>query len=179
KKKVLRDGDIVSLDIVAIKNGYMADACRTFVVGIAGERAIKIIKAAEECFFEGVSLIKPGVHLGDIEHRIEETAKKNGYTVARDYTGHGIGTEMHEDPYIPNYGTPGSGPILREGMTLAIEPMILEGSNSTRVLKDGWTVVSKDGKLTAHYENTIVVTKDGFRILTMKEEEKRERGLSI
>ncbi len=177
KKKILRDGDIVSLDIVAVKNGYMADACRTYPVGICGERALRMIEAAKECFFQGTSLIKPGVHLGDVSHKIEETAKSYGYSVAREYTGHGIGKEMHEDPYVPNYGVSGTGPILREGMTIAVEPMILEGKPQLRVLGDGWTVVSKDGKLTCHYENTCVVTSDGVKYITMSEEELRERRL--
>ena len=126
-----------------------------------------------------MKLIKPGVHLGDISHRIESVAKENGYSVAREYTGHGIGSNMHEDPYIPNYGNAGEGPILREGMTLCFEPMLLEGKNSLRILKDGWTAVAKDGKLTCHYENTIVVTSTGFEILTMLEKEKKERGYAI
>lgn len=178
-KRILHDGDIVSVDLVAEKNGFMGDACRTYVIGIAGERQKKLVEATEECFWNAMKLVKPGVHLGDVGYEIELTAKKHGYTVARDYTGHGIGTSMHEDPYIPNYGTPGSGPILREGMTICIEPMLLEGRSDLRVLKDGWTAVAKDGKLTCHYENTLVVTSSGYRILTMLDEEKEERGLTI
>ena len=176
-RKILKDGDIVSLDIVAKKNGYMGDACRTYPIGICGERQLRMIHIAETCFFEGVRLIRPGVHLGDIQHRIQEVATSYGVKVAREFTGHGIGSHMHEDPVIPNYGEKGSGPVLAEGMTLAIEPMILEGKGELRILKDGWTAVSKDGKLTAHYENTIVVTKDGYDILTMLEEEKIRRKL--
>jgi len=178
-KRVLQDGDIVSLDIVALKDGYMADACRTYAVGICGERQLRLIKATEQCFYNGVSLIKEGIRLGDVEHEIEQTAKANGYSVCQEYTGHGIGHDMHEDPYIPNYGEAGTGPRLKEGMTLAIEPMVLEGKPALRVLKDGWTAVAKDGKLTCHYENTIVVTKDGFDILTMLDSEKKERGLIV
>ena len=166
EKKILKDGDIVTLDLVARKNGYCGDAARTFLVGICGERQKKIVALAEECFYNAVSLVKPGVHLGDVCHAIEATAAKGGCTVARDYTGHGIGKDMHEDPYIPCYGTPGTGPLLKEGMTICIEPMIFEKKNAVRVLKDGWTVVAKDGGLTAHYENTLAVTKDGYRILT-------------
>ena len=157
----------------------MADACRTYAVGICGERQKRIIDVTTKCFDEAMKLIKPGVHLGDISHRIESVAKENGYQVAREYTGHGIGSNMHEDPYIPNYGNAGEGPILREGMTLCFEPMLLEGKNSLRILKDGWTAVAKDGKLTCHYENTIVVTSTGFEILTMLEKEKKERGYAI
>ena len=178
-KRILRDGDIVSVDIVAEKNGFLADACRTYAVGICGERQKRIIDVTTMCFDEAMKLIKPGVHLGDISHRIESVAKENGYQVAREYTGHGIGSNMHEDPYIPNYGNAGEGPILREGMTLCFEPMLLEGKNSLRILKDGWTAVAKDGKLTCHYENTIVVTSTGFEILTMLEKEKKERGYAI
>ncbi|MDY2913379.1 MAG: type I methionyl aminopeptidase [Candidatus Enteromonas sp.] len=166
KSKILRDGDIISLDLVAKKAGYCADACRTYEVGICGERAKKMIAIARECFDNAVALVKPGVHLGDVSAMIEATAKKYGCSVPREYTGHGIGRDMHEDPYIPCYGVPGTGPILREGMTICIEPMIFEHHNSVRVLKDGWTVVAKDGGLTSHYENTIVVTGDGFEILT-------------
>ena len=165
-KKVLHDGDIVSLDLCATLDGYVGDACRTFAVGICSLRALRMIDIAKECFEESVKLVRPGVHLGDIGHAIEATARKYGCSVAREYTGHGIGTSMHEDPYVPCYGTPGTGPLLQKGMTICIEPMIFEGSNHVRVLKDGWTVVAKDGKLTSHYENTIAVTDDGYEILT-------------
>ncbi|MDO5329887.1 MAG: type I methionyl aminopeptidase [Bacillota bacterium] len=177
-KKILRDGDIVSIDLVVKKDGYMADACRTYPVGIVGERQLAIIKASEKCFWEGVSLVKEGVHLGDIEAKIGETAHSLGYNVPRDYTGHGIGSEMHEDPYIPNYGKPGTGPILREGMTLCFEPMLLEGKADVRTLNDGWSVLSKDGKLTSHYENTVLVTKDGYEILTYDGDPASLSGLS-
>ena len=113
-----------------------------------------------------MSKVKEGVHLGDVSHAIEETAKMNGYSVPLEYTGHGIGSEMHEDPYIPDYGEEGTGPILRAGMTLAIEPMVMMGKNALRTLKDGWTAVSKDGLPSSHYENTLLVTKDGYEILT-------------
>ena len=166
ERKILRDGDIITIDLVARKNGYCGDAARTFPVGICSQRALKMIEIAKECFDNAVSLVKPGVHVGDISHAIEETAKKHGCSVPREYTGHGIGRSMHEDPMVPCYGVPGTGPILRAGMTICIEPMILEHSNAVRVLKDGWTVVAKDGGLTSHYENTIVVTDDGYEILT-------------
>ena len=120
-----------------------------------------------------MSLIKPGVHLGDIQEAIQKTVESNGYNVARDFTGHGIGKHMHEDPSVPNYGKVGNGPILQKGMAIAIEPMILEGKKDTRILGDGWTVKSKDGKLTCHYENTVVVTDNGYEIITLTEEEKK------
>lgn len=166
EKKILRDGDIVSLDLVASLNGYMGDACRTYPVGICSERALRMVAIPKLCFENAVKLVRPGVHLGDIGHVIEETAKANHCSVVREYTGHGIGREMHEDPYIPNYGQVGTGPLLQEGMTICIEPMILEGKPGVRTLKDGWTCVSKDGKLTSHYENTLAVTRDGYEILT-------------
>lgn len=178
KKKILHDGDIVSVDLVSKKGGYLSDACRTYPIGIVGERQKKIIQVCEECFWKAVSLVKAGVHLGDIEAMVEATANQSGYTVAREYTGHGIGTEMHEDPYIPNYGTPGTGMTLKEGMTICIEPMILEGRSSLRILKDGWTAVSKDGKLTCHYENTVLVTKDGYEILSLADDPSGNSGLN-
>lgn len=170
-KIVLHDGDIVSLDVVAGYKGYYADATRTFPVGVITERAQRLIDVTKQSFFEGVKLIKPGVRLGDISHAIQKYNEDHGYNVARDYTGHGIGKHMHEDPSVYNYGKPGTGPLLQEGMCLAIEPMVLEGKMETRVLGDGWTVKSKDGKLTCHYENTVVVTADGYQIITMREGE--------
>ena len=166
KKKILRDGDIITLDLVAKKDGYCGDAARTYCVGICGERQKRMIAIAEECFYNAMSLVKPGAHVGDISHAIESTAKKHGCSVPREYTGHGIGREMHEDPSIPCYGQEGTGPVLKEGMTICIEPMILEGKPGVRVLGDGWTVLAKDGKLTSHYENTVVVTSDGCEILS-------------
>jgi methionyl aminopeptidase len=165
-KRILEDGDIISLDVVVTLNGYNGDACRTYAVGICPESKRRLISVTEECFQNAVALVKEGTHLGDISHAIQQTAESNGYSVPLDYTGHGIGREMHEDPYIPDYGVAGTGPILKEGMTLAIEPMVMMGKNTLRVLKDGWTAVSKDGKPSAHYENTLVVTKDGHVILT-------------
>lgn len=171
-KIVLHDGDIVSLDVVAAYKGYYADATRTFPVGVITERAQRLIDVTKQSFFEAVKLIKPGVHLGDICNAIQEYNENHGYSLARDFTGHGIGKHMHEDPSIPNYGKKGTGPILEEGMCLAIEPMVLEGKKEVRILGDGWTVKSRDGKLTSHYENTVVVTKDGYEIITMREGEK-------
>ena len=167
---ILKNGDIVSLDVGATLDGYCADACRTYLVGICKENAKQLVKITEECFFKGVSLIKPGIHLGDVSHAIESHAIKYGYSVPKEFTGHGIGTHLHEDPIIPNYGKSGTGPILCEGMCLAIEPMIAEGKPYTRILKDGWTAKMKDGKLSSHYENTLVITKDGYEILTLEKE---------
>lgn len=165
-KIVLKDGDLVSLDVGATYQGYVGDAARSYIVGIGKEKDINLIKSTRKSFFEAVKLIRPGVRLGDISHAIQEYNEKNGYSLPRDYTGHGVGSHLHEDPAIPNYGKAGTGPILQEGMCLAIEPMVAEGKHNTRVLGDGWTVKMKDGKNGAHYENSIVVTKDGYEILT-------------
>ena len=171
-KIILKEGDIVSFDIVVKKHGYCADACRTYPVGTTSPKALRLIEVTRQSFFEAVKLIKPGVHLGDIQAKIQEVNESNGYSLIRDYTGHGIGREMHEDPSIPNYGKTGTGIILKEGMTICIEPMVAEGKSATRVLGDGWTVKMKDGKLSCHYENTVAVTADGYEILTLDEGEK-------
>ena len=169
-KEVLKDGDIISLDIVVRKNGYCADACRTYMVGEVSSRAKAIVEAAESAFYAGLKFLKPGNRLGDVQHAIGMHARSKGYFVPRDYTGHGIGRDMHEDPYIPNYGNPGTGIRLRPGMTLAIEPMLLEFSEKTYVTEDGWTVKSSLGGLTSHYENTLAITEDGYEILTIRKE---------
>ena len=170
-KIVLKEGDIVSVDIVANYKGYMADACRTYQVGTITDRAARLVKVTKEAFFEALKFVKVGGFVGDISSAIQRYVESHGYNVSRDYTGHGIGTEMHEDPAIPNYGKAGTGARLEPGVALCIEPMVLEGRKDTRVLPDGWTVKSRDGKLTAHYENTVIVTEDGYEIITMYEGE--------
>ena len=170
-KIIIREGDIVSVDIVATYKGYSADACRTYKVGTLTERANRIVDVTKEAFFEGLKVVKPGAHIGDISETIQKYVESHGYNVVREYTGHGIGAHMHEDPTIPNYGKAGLGPVLTKGMALCIEPMVLEGRKDIRVLGDGWTVKSKDGKLTAHYENTVIVTENGYEIITMYEGE--------
>jgi methionyl aminopeptidase len=167
EKIILREGDIVSCDVVVRKNGYHADATRTFAVGQIRGNAKRLIETTEASFFEGVKLIKPGVRLGDISHRIQEYIESSGYSIVRDFSGHGIGQQMHEDPHVYNFGKQGTGPILQEGMCLAIEPMVNEGKSKVRVLNDGWTVKTCDKKLSCHYENTVVVTKDGCEIITL------------
>ncbi len=169
---IIKEGDLVSVDIVASYQGYMADACRTFKVGTISERAERILKVCKEAFFEALKYVKPENHIGDVSHAIQEYVESHKYNVVREFTGHGIGVEMHEDPSIPNYGKAGSGVKLVPGMALCIEPMILEGRKDVRVLPDGWTVKSRDGKLTCHYENTVLVTEDGYEIITMYEGEK-------
>ena len=170
-KKILKEGDIVSVDLVASYKGYMADACRTFKVGKLSPTAERLIKITKEAFLEGLKQVKVGGYIGDISHAIQQFVEKNGYNVTREYTGHGIGAHMHEDPSIPNYGKAGTGARIEPGMTICIEPMVLEGKKDIRVLPDGWTAVSKDKKITAHYENTIVVQSDGVEIITMYEGE--------
>ena len=171
-KIILREGDIVSLDVVANLHGYCADATRTFGVGILKESVKKLMQVCKDAFYQGIKEAKPHNHVGDISAAIQHYVESNGYNVARDFTGHGIGKGMHEDPSVPNYGIAGTGPQLQVGMALAIEPMILEGKKETRILGDGWTVKSRDGKLTCHYENTIVITEDGCEIITLTEGEK-------
>jgi methionyl aminopeptidase len=173
-KTILKEGDIVSVDIVANYKGYMADACRTYKVGTVSARADRLVQVTKDAFFEAVKLVKPGAYVGDISHRVQEYVESHGYNVARDFTGHGIGKSMHEDPSVPNYGIAGTGPILQKGFALAIEPMILEGRKDTRILGDGWTVKSKDGRLTCHYENTIIITEEGCEIITLTEGEEKK-----
>ena len=170
-KIVLKEGDIVSVDIVANYKGYMADACRTYQVGTITDRAARLVKVTKEAFFEALKFVKVGGFVGDISAAVQRYVESHGYNVSRDYTGHGIGVDMHEDPAIPNYGKAGTGAKLVPGIALCIEPMVLEGRKDTRVLPDGWTVKSRDGKLTAHYENTVIVTEDGYEIITMYEGE--------
>ncbi len=169
-KIILKEGDIVTLDVGATYKGYCVDAARTFPVGTCMDHATKLMQVTEESFFNAVKLIKDGTPLGDVCHAIQVYCEDRGYSLPRDYTGHGVGAHLHEDPVIPNYGKEGVGPILKAGMTLAIEPMVAEGKSKTRVLGDGWTTKMKDGKWSAHYENTVVVTKDGYEILTLEEE---------
>ena len=173
KKIILREGDLVSLDVVANLKGYCADATRTFLVGTCRESVRKILDVCQKAFYEGIKAAKPGNHVGDISASIQKYVESFGYNVARDFTGHGIGKGMHEDPAVPNFGIEGTGALLRPGMALAIEPMILEGKKDTRILGDGWTVKSKDGKLTCHYENTIIITEEGNEIITLTEGEKK------
>lgn len=167
RTRVLRDGDIVSVDLVVEHCRYMADSCRTFGVGTISDAHQHLIDTAEKAFFEGIKFAREGHRLFDISHRIQEVVEGEGFGVIRDYTGHGIGTDMHEDPAIPNYGKAGKGPRLVQGMTLAIEPMIVEGSYEVDTLLDDWTVVTEDGGWAAHYENTILITDGEPDILTI------------
>jgi methionyl aminopeptidase len=165
--RVLKDGDIISVDIGVYINGYHSDAARTFPVGKISESAERLIKVTQQSFFEGIKKAVQGNRIVDISIAVQEYVEKNGYSVVREYVGHGIGTEMHEMPQIPNYRTRERGPRLESGMTLAVEPMVNEGSYFVKLLDNKWTVVTTDGSLSAHYENTIVVTNAEPEILTL------------
>lgn len=167
KKRHLREGDIVSCDLVVEYKGYMADAARTYPVGEVSPEAAHLIETAERAFWNGIAYAKAGCRLQDISHAIQETVEGEGYGVIRDFVGHGIGSEMHEDPQIPNVGKAGKGPRLQPGMTLAIEPMITQGDWEIDVLEDDWTAVTLDGGLAAHYENTVVITDGEPELLTL------------
>ena len=166
-KTVLRDGDIISIDMGCILDGWHSDAARTFGVGKITDEAQKLIDDTRQSFFEGISVLKHGVKLGDVSHTIQTFLEERGYGVVRDLVGHGIGRELHESPEVPNFGTAGRGVRLAAGMTLAIEPMVTAGNYRVGVLDDDWTVVTADGSLAAHYENTVVITRDGCEILTL------------
>jgi methionyl aminopeptidase len=167
KKRHLKEGDIVSCDLVVEYKGYMADAARTYAVGKVSPEAAHLIETAQRAFFNGIAYAKEGYRLYDISHAIQETVEGEGYGVIRDYVGHGIGSEMHEDPQIPNVGKAGKGPRLARGMTLAVEPMITQGDWEVDVLLDDWTAVTVDGGLAAHYENTILITDGEPELLTL------------
>lgn len=164
--KMLKDGDIISVDIGAIYNGYYGDAAKTHPVGKASEEAERLIAVTRQSFYEGLQLCREGNRLSDVSHAIQSYVEKHGFSVVRDFVGHGIGKNMHEDPQIPNYGLPGKGPRLTEGMILAIEPMVNAGSYHVKTLADNWTVITADGKLSAHYEHTVAITKDEPILLT-------------
>ncbi len=164
---VLKDGDIISIDCGAYLNGFHGDAARTFAVGNVSEEAKKLIKVTEESFFKGIEYAKIGNRLTDISHEIQCYVEASGFSVVRDFVGHGIGRVVHEDPEVPNFGKSGKGPKLVKGMTLAIEPMVNIGNYRVKTLSNDWTVVTSDGSLSAHYENTIVILPDGPEILTL------------
>ncbi len=167
KHRKLKEGDILSVDLVALKEGFNGDAARTYAVGKISKDAQRLIEVTKKAFFEGIKYAKKGNRIGDISHAIGEYVKSQGYSVVREFQGHGIGRQMHEDPGIPNYGKAGKGIRLEPGMTLAIEPMVIEGKQEILELEDGWTIVTEDGSLSAHYENTILITEKEPEILTI------------
>lgn len=164
--RILRPGDIVSLDIGAIYKGYQGDAALTVGVGETSDEAKDLIATAQGALLAGIAQARDGLHVGDISWAIQQYAEARGYSVVRQYTGHGIGRQMHEDPQVPNFGQPGRGPALKAGMTLALEPMVNVGGYLTRVRDDNWTVVTDDGKLSAHFEHTIAIREGEAEILT-------------
>ena len=171
KNRILQEGDIVSLDAGLIYEGYHSDAARTYGVGKISDEAARLIRVTRESFFEGIKLAQPGNHLFDISEAIQNHVESNGFSIVRDLVGHGIGTHLHEDPQIPNFKEKRKGMKLSPGMTLAIEPMVNEGTFEVEWLDDDWTVVTADGSLAAHYENTIAITEDGYEILTLSDKE--------
>ena len=167
KNKIIRDGDVVSIDLVVLKNGFHGDAARTHLVGNVSDEARKLVEVTRQAFFEGIKFAKEGNRVGDISFAVNEYVRKFGYSVVREFQGHGIGREMHEDPGVPNYGKKGKGLRLQKGMTIAVEPMVIAGKPDILELEDGWTIVTEDGSLAAHYENTILITEKDAKVLTI------------
>jgi methionyl aminopeptidase len=165
--KKLKAGDVVNLDITVIKDGYHGDTSRMFAVGTPSIQAKRLMDITYECMWKGIQMVRPGARLGDIGHAIQQYAEKNGYTVVREFCGHGIGAAFHEEPQVLHYGKPGSGLVLEAGMIFTIEPMINAGRRDIRMLGDGWTVVTKDHALSAQWEHTILITDSGYEVLTV------------
>jgi len=174
---VLKNGDIINLDITLEKNGYIADSSKTYLVGEVHPAARRVVEITQEALWQGIRAVRPGATLGDIGWAIERHAKRNGYSVVRDFCGHGIGREMHEKPEVLHYGKPGTGLTLREGMVFTIEPMLNRGRRSVRTEDDGWTVVTRDGSLSAQFEHTVAVTASGVSVLTLRPDEMQRSAL--
>lgn len=164
--RALKNGDIVNIDVTSILDGYYGDASRMFIIGEASEKAIKLVETAKECLAIGIKQVKPFATVGDIGYAIQKHAEGKGYSVVREFGGHGVGLEFHEEPFVDHCGVPHTGMILVPGMVFTIEPMINEGTHRCKVLEDGWTAVTADGKLTAQWEHTVLVTEDGVEVLT-------------
>jgi methionyl aminopeptidase len=164
--RVLQEGDIVSVDVGALLDGFHSDAARTFPVGAISPQARRLIEITEKALDAGISQAVPGNHLSDISAAVQKTAEAGGFSVVRDFVGHGIGRSLHEDPQIPNFGRKGRGPVLKEGMTIAIEPMVNAGTHEVTILRDGWTAVTADSSLSAHFENSVAITRNGPVILS-------------
>lgn len=172
---ILRDGDIVNFDITLEKNGFIADSSKTYLVGNVSPAARRLVQVTYEALWNGIKAVRPGARLGDIGHAIERHARQSGYSVVQEYCGHGIGREMHEPPQVLHWGRPNTGLVLREGMVFTIEPMINQGNNEVETEDDGWTVVTTDGKLSAQFEHTVAVTRDGVQVLTLRPDERKSR----
>lgn len=167
KQRILKEGDIVSVDLGAMYEGYHGDNAATFAVGDVSPEAKRLMDVTRESLYEGINAARPGGRIGDISHAVQSYVEANGFSVVRQFVGHGVGTKLHEDPEVPNFGKAGHGFRLMSGMTLAIEPMVNAGDYQVRVLKDGWTTVTSDGSLSAHFEHTVVITEDGPKIMTV------------
>ena len=170
-KKILKNGDIINIDVTVIKDGWYGDTSKMYQVGTVASHAERLIKVSQECMYKGIEMVRPGVRLGDIGHAIQTHAEANYYSVVRDYCGHGIGPEFHQEPQILHYGRPGTGLELLEGMTFTIEPMINAGKHQTKLKRDGWTVETLDGRLSSQWEHTMLVTADGVEVFTARSEE--------
>lgn len=168
--RVLREGDIVSIDVGAYFGGFHGDCAATFPCGQVSDEALRLIEVTRQSFWEGIRFARKGFRVSDISHAVQQYVESNGFSVVREYVGHGVGTKLHEPPNVPNFGPAGHGARLLPGMTLAVEPMVNAGEKDIRVLKDGWTVVTRDGALSAHYENTILITEGEAEVLTVAEE---------
>lgn len=166
--RILEEGDIVGLDLGVFLNGFHADGAWTFPVGEISESAQRLLNVTRESLYQGIAKAKVGNRIGDVAATVQRYVESNGYSVVRDLVGHGIGRTVHEEPSVPNFGKPGKGPVLREGMTICIEPMVNEGTFKVKTLKDDWTMVSADGKLSAHFEHTVAITRGGPEILTVE-----------
>ncbi len=171
KSIILKDGDIISLDFGVYYKGYHADSASTFPVGNISDEISKLLEVTEQSLYEGLKFAKPGNRIGDISHAIEAYVKPFGYGIVEEFTGHGIGRDLHEDPFIPNYGPSNVGPVLKPGMTICVEPMVNLGTKHVRVLKDNWTTITTDHKPSAHFEHMIVITETGYEILTSLKKE--------
>ncbi|MDB9706530.1 type I methionyl aminopeptidase [Porticoccaceae bacterium] len=171
EKKVLKNGDIINIDVTVIKDGWYGDTSKMYTVGDVAPHAQRLIDISQECLYKAIDMVRPGIRLGDIGHVIQTHAEANYYSVVRDYCGHGIGMEFHEEPQVLHYGKPDTGLVLEEGMTFTIEPMVNAGKYSTKIKSDGWTVETRDGRLSSQWEHTMVVTSTGVEVLTARNEE--------
>ena len=174
--KALKRGDIINIDITVIKDGWYGDTSKMYLVGEVAEHSQRLVKVSQECLYKGIEMVKPGVRLGDIGHAIQTYAESHYYSVVRDYCGHGIGDEFHQEPQILHYGKPGTGLELKEGMTFTIEPMVNAGRYQTKIKRDGWTVETKDGRLSSQWEHTMLVTADGVEVFTARPDEPFSAG---
>ena len=171
EKKILKNGDIINIDVTVIYEGYHGDTSKMYFVGKPASHAERLVRVTQECLYKGIEIVRPGTRIGDIGHVIQQHAEKNYYSVVKEYCGHGIGTVFHEEPQILHYGKPNTGMELKEGMTFTIEPMVNAGKPHSKLKPDGWTVETRDGRLSAQWEHTMAVTKDGVEVLTARTEE--------